>query len=78
MKIKNIKDCILEQEFKVTYLFNKLDVVNYTDISHFDSNKIMINYSKGSLVVCGENLVVSKLMLDELLIEGNITKIEFR
>ena len=68
----------MKQDFKIIYINNKLDVVNYTDISHFDSNKIMVNYNKGSLAVLGNNLFVSKLLSDELLIEGNIEKIEFR
>ena len=77
-KFKDIRQTILEQEFKIIYINNKLDVVNYIDISHFDSNKIIVNYNKGSLIVSGNNLFVSKLLSDELLIEGNIEKIEFR
>jgi len=77
-KLKDVRQSVLEQDFKIIYINNKLDVVNYTDISHFDSNKIMVNYNKGSLAVLGNNLFVSKLLSDELLIEGNIEKIEFR
>lgn len=76
--IKDMRQFILEQDFKITYLNNKLDILNYTNISHFDSNKIIVNYAKGSVVVSGENLIVSKLLSDELLIEGSIQKIEFR
>ena len=76
--IKDMREFIFEQDFKITYLYNKLDVLNYTTISHFDSNKIIINYAKGSIAISGDNLVVSKLLSDELLIEGSIQKIEFR
>ena len=68
----NLRNYILENDFKIIYLTNKLNIVNYSDISHFDNNKIIINY-KG-----GKNLVVSKLVSDELLIEGSINNIEFR
>ena len=74
----NLKNYILESEFKIIYLTNRLNIVNYSDISHFDSNKIIINYKDGSALISGKNLVVSKLVSDELLIEGNINKIEFR
>ena len=74
----NLRNYILENQFKMIYLFNKLDIVNYIDISHFDSNKIIINYNEGSVLISGKNLVVSKLVSDELLIEGSIDKIEFR
>lgn len=74
----NLRKYILEDEFKIIYLSNKLNIVNYNDISHFDSNKIIINYDDGSVLINGKNLVVSKLVSDELLIEGSILKIEFR
>ncbi len=74
----NLRNYILENDFKIIYLSNKLDIVNYSDISHFDSNKIIINYNDGSVLINGKNLVVSKLLKDELLIEGSINKIEFR
>lgn len=74
----NLRNYILENQFKMIYLFNKLDIVNYIDISHFDSNKIIINYNEGSVLISGKSLVVSKLVSDELLIEGSIDKIEFR
>lgn len=76
--IKNMREYLLEQEFKINYINNKLDVVNYTNITHFDSNKIILNYSKGSVIVSGSNLYVSRLLSDEILIEGSIEKIEFR
>ena len=76
--IKDMRDYILEKEFKIIYLNNKLDVVNYTNISHFDTNKIIINHSNGSITISGNNLYISKLLIDELLVEGSIEKIEFR
>ena len=76
--IKDMRDYILEKDFKIIYLNNKLDIVNYTNISHFDTNKIIINHEGGSIVVSGNNLYVSKLLIDELLVEGSIEKIEFR
>ncbi len=74
----NLRNYILESDFKIIYLTNKLNIVNYNDISHFDSNKIIINYNDGSVLISGKSLVVSKLLKDELLIEGSINKIEFR
>ena len=47
----NLRNYILESDFKIIYLTNKLNIVNYNDISHFDSNKIIINYSDGSVLI---------------------------
>ena len=57
---------------------NKIDVLNYDSIGHFDSNKVIIRYNKGTLVITGTDLVVSKLMSDEVLVLGKIQNIELR
>ena len=76
--VNNLRSLVFEEEFKINYIKDKLGITNYLDISHFDSNKIIINYKDGSVMIGGNNLVVSKLVKDELLIEGSIEKIEFR
>lgn len=76
--INNLKSSLLEEDFKMQYIEKKLGIANYNDISHFDSNKIIISYKNGSVLISGGNLIVSKLIKDELLIEGNIEKIELR
>ena len=76
--IQDIKSYILDEEFKLLFLNNKVNITNYTGIGHFDSNKVIIKYIKGEVLIKGNNLVVSKLMNDEILIEGNINNIEFR
>ena len=73
---KDFRNYMLEEDFKINYQNNKLYIVNYLDISHFDSNKIIINKKDGSLIVNGKDLVISKLLSDELLIEGSIEKIK--
>ena len=76
--INNIRSYILEEEFKLTYLDNKINIVNYDSINHFDSNKVLISYENKSVVIKGKDLVVSRLMNDEALIEGEVINIEFR
>ncbi len=76
--IDGIRNYVIEQEFEIRIINNKVDVINYKDIGHFDSNKVIINYSDGSVVIEGNNLVVSKLMNDEILIGGEIKGLELR
>ena len=76
--IDEIINYVIEQEFEIRIINNKVDVINYKDIGHFDSNKVIINYSDGSVVIKGNNLVVSKLMNDEILIGGEIKGLELR
>lgn len=79
MNYKNIlRTYLMEDEFKVTYFKNKINIVNYESIGHFDSNKIIVRRVGGSIIINGTNLVVSKLLNDEILINGKISNIEFR
>ena len=76
--INSIRSYILEEEFKLTFLNNRINIVNYESIGHFDNNRVLINYNDGQVFIKGKSLVVSKLMNNEILIEGKIINIEFR
>lgn len=71
-------DYLLETDFKITILNDRIDVVNYFSIEHFDFNKVIVKHVKGSVIINGDNLVVTKLVSDEILITGNFKNIEFR
>lgn len=76
--INKIRSYFLEDELEIKVYKNKVNVINYKNIGHFDSNKVMIYYENGYLVVSGNNLVVSRLVQDEVLIVGEIKNIELR
>lgn len=73
-----MKNFFLENEFKIIYLKNQLNIVNYESMGHLDSYKIIVRKGNGNIIVNGTNLVVSKLLNDEILIDGKISSIEFR
>ena len=74
--LNRFRSYLLEEEFVVNIQKDKVNVVNYINIDHFDTNKIIIRYDGGLLIVNGDNLVVSKLLNDEILITGNIKNVE--
>lgn len=76
--INGIRSYIKEDDLKITILNNKINIVNYKDIGHFDSNKIVVKTDNGKIIVKGSDLVVSKLLSSEILITGNFSNIEFR
>lgn len=76
--LNHLRTYILENEFKINILIGKIDIVNYIEIDHFDDTKVMVRYEKGLVVIQGENLTISKLLNDELLILGKIKTIEFK
>ena len=73
--VNKFRDYLLETDFKITILNDRIDVVNYFSIEHFDFNKVIVKHVKGSVIINGDNLVVTKLVSDEILITGNFKNI---
>lgn len=76
--LKDLRTYILENEFKINILIGKVDIVNYTEIDHFDDSKILVRHKNGLVIIKGENLTISKLLNDELLIIGKIKTVELQ
>lgn len=76
--LRDLRNYILEEDFKINYVTGKVDIVNYQCIDHFDSDKVMVRYSGGVVVIKGDNLIISKLLNDEILVSGTIKSIEFK
>lgn len=76
--ITRARNYLLDETFNIRVLKNKVNICNYETIGYLDDNLIIINYDGGEVKIKGENLVVSKLLNDEILISGKIKNIEMR
>ena len=72
----NLREYIFETDFKINIANNQIDIVNYDSVESVSNNKISLSYEKGILNIIGENLVIKKLLNDEILIEGILKNIE--
>ena len=70
--VDGIRSYIDDNETRIVIVKNKINIINYIDIGHFDSNKIVVKLKKNNISVNGKNLVVSKLINDEILILVNL------
>ena len=68
--ITRARNYLLDETFNMRVLKNKVNICNYETIGYLDDNLIIINYDEGEVKIKGENLVVSKLLNDEILISG--------
>ena len=75
---KRIRNYLLDEEFNMRVLKNKINICNYQSIGYFDNDLIIVNYVGGEIKIKGEDLVVSKLLNNEILISGIIKAIEMR
>ena len=78
MKISDVRNYILEKNFEIHLTSKYIDIVNYTDIGHFDTSSITIYYDGGSVLVKGSNMTINKLLNNEVLVVGKINSIELR
>ena len=76
MKINECLDRYLkDKEYKITIMKDMININNYIEIKDFSDTKIIIRNSYGSTTIIGTNLVISKLVDNEVLITGNIQSI---
>lgn len=74
--VNKFRSYLLEDEFKINISSEKVNIKNYDTIGQIDSNKMVIYYEKGTVSVIGKNLSLIKMLDDELLISGNVQRIE--
>lgn len=79
MKLLNYLDrYLVDNEYKITILNDYINIINYQEIIDFSNKEISIKHEFGITIIKGNNLVVSKMMNDELLIKGNIKSILYK
>ena len=69
---------VYDNKCKVVAESNYIDIINFEKILVFESENIVIKTKEKLLKIKGNNLTITKSYDSELLIKGNITKIEFR
>ena len=76
--IRKVIDYIKEDQFEVRIDNQYICIINYIDIHYMEEEKISVSYLEGTIIIKGKNLVVIKLLDQEMLIKGDFQNIEFR
>lgn len=77
MKINKYLDRYLNNnEYKITIMKDMININNYIEIKDFSDTKIVIKNSYGITTISGINLVIAKMVDNEILITGNIMSID--
>lgn len=74
--VNRIRNYLLEEEFEIKIIKDGVNVINYTSLGHFSDTSVTIYNGKEKLNIKGTNLVVTRLLKDEVLITGKIENIE--
>ncbi|MDO4394808.1 MAG: YabP/YqfC family sporulation protein [Mycoplasmatota bacterium] len=76
MKIINrLESYLSDNEYRIILRNSGVNIVNYDEIINFSSTQISIRIKNKILIFEGNNLVITKMLDDEILITGNITNI---
>lgn len=78
MKIKDIRNQLLDLDFKIVLKKNEINIINYIELVDFNETRVEVKYTDGILKVEGKNLKLKKILNEELLIYGEIYKVELR
>ena len=73
-----LREYVYDDKFQIWIINNTINILNYIEIISFSDTKVIIKCPNNTLCINGNNLIISKLLKDELLIKGKITNIEFR
>lgn len=74
--IKRIVDYIKDNSFRINYINNSVNVVNFDKILEVSSDVITLIKEDKVILIKGNDLKLSKLLENEILITGTINKIE--
>lgn len=73
-----VDNYINDKKYSMIYTSNGLDIINYSEILDFSSSKISIRHNNNIYYIEGKDLVISKMMEEEILITGIISSITFK
>lgn len=76
--IDKMRNYLLPENLEIYLAQDCVHIVNFTSIGEISTEKIIVRHQNGRIQIKGSNLVLGKLVGDEVLIRGNVEQIEFR
>ena len=67
----------MENEFKITILKDKINIINYDRIINLTDNEVSLKIENIKIKIYGNNLMLNKLLDREVLLTGKVSKVEF-
>lgn len=74
--LNRLNNYINDNEFRFTVYDDKFNCLNFKKILSLEDNYISLQSSNKKINIIGNNFILNKLVKDEILITGKISKIE--
>ena len=72
-----INNALRNNNYYICLYDNKVYIYNYLEIVSFNNDLIKVNLEGTSVKVKGQSMLIKKMHLHELLIEGNIESVKY-
>ena len=73
---KNLIEYIHDNKLKIIASKKEVNIINFKEILGFDEKQIIIASNEAIITISGNNLIINKLLDNEVLIIGEIEKID--
>lgn len=74
--LRNLREYIAPDELKITITMDKVNILNYDRLRDITDKEISFSKNNKKVKVVGKDLKLNKLLDQEVLIIGNIKKVE--
>lgn len=74
--LKRIYEYVKDEEFRFTVYNNRIHIINYKKIDCLSSDYILVHCEDRMISIKGKNLVLNRLLEQEVLILGLVNTIE--
>ena len=76
--MNRLNNYLYDREYKIIIKENSVDIINNDEIIDFTLNKISLKYKNKIISIEGTNLVITKMMDNEVLITGFINIVSIK
>ena len=78
MFLSNIKNYLSDNNYNINIYKNNIYINNYLKLEHVSEKNVVVSFDKFKLIISGDNLIVVKMVDDEVLFNGHIESIKFK
>ena len=74
--LDRLNNYIDDKKFKLIYEDNLIDIINYTRLITMENNYVSLYINNKKIIIKGKELILKKLLDNELLLNGEVTSLE--
>ena len=74
--LDRLNNYIDDKKFKLIYEDNLIDIINYTRLITIENNYVSLYINNKKIIIKGKELILKKLLDNELLLNGEVTSLE--